>query len=168
MGLNSGIYKFVLVLHILCAIVGFGAVFLNGLYGAQVRAHPGPEGLAIFRANHLVSKVGEYFIYAVFVLGVLLVLLSDEVWEFSDTWVWGSMLLYAVGIGLSHGVVQPRLRKMEGLMEEMVAGGPPPAGATGPPPQVVQLQEHGRVIGIVGPTLDLILIAVLFLMIWKP
>ena len=33
MGINSGIYKLVLVLHILTAIVGFGAVLLNGIYG---------------------------------------------------------------------------------------------------------------------------------------
>ena len=65
-------YDIVLTLHILCAIIGFGAVILNGIYGAQVRAHPGPEGLAIFQANKLVSKIGTYFIYAVFVLGVLL------------------------------------------------------------------------------------------------
>jgi hypothetical protein len=156
------------VLHILSAIVGFGAVFLNGIYGAQVRAHPGPEGLAIFRANYLVSKIAEYFIYAVFVFGVLLVLLSDDVWDFSDTWVWSSMLLYIVGLGLSHGALQPRLRKMENLMTEMVAGGPPPAGATGPPPQVAQLQEHGRVVGMVSTALHVILVAVLFLMIWKP
>lgn len=38
-GLNSGPYKLVLALHIMCAIVGFGAVFLNGLYAAQVRAY---------------------------------------------------------------------------------------------------------------------------------
>lgn len=168
MGPESGIYKFVLVLHILCAIVGFGAVLLNGLYGAQVQAHPGPEGLAIFRANKLVSNVGEYFIYAVFVFGFLLVPMSDGVWEFSNTWVWASIVLYVIGLGLSHGALQPRLRTMEGLMAEMVAGGPPPAGASGPPPQAAQLQVHGRVVGMVSTVLHLIMIAVLFLMVWKP
>ena len=32
--INSGLYKLCLVLHILCAIVGFGALFLNGIYGS--------------------------------------------------------------------------------------------------------------------------------------
>ena len=34
-GVNSGIYKFLLVLHILTAIVGLGGVMLNGLYAAM-------------------------------------------------------------------------------------------------------------------------------------
>ncbi len=46
---GSDAYKIVLVLHILCAIIGFGAVFLNGLYGAQAAKYKGPEGLAITR-----------------------------------------------------------------------------------------------------------------------
>ncbi len=81
MGINSGIYKLVLVLHILTAIIGFGAVFLNGIYGQQARSRRGSEGLAISQANFLVSRIGQYFIYAVFIFGVLLVVLSDDVWE---------------------------------------------------------------------------------------
>ena len=38
---NSGTYKFVLVLHLLSAIVGFGAVFLNAIYGQQARGRKG-------------------------------------------------------------------------------------------------------------------------------
>lgn len=51
-------YDLVLLLHILTAIIGFGAVFLNGLYGAQVRARRGSEGLAILQANFLVAQWG--------------------------------------------------------------------------------------------------------------
>ena len=36
--IDGGLYKSCLVLHILCAIVGFGAVFLNGIYGQQMKA----------------------------------------------------------------------------------------------------------------------------------
>ena len=61
---GNDLYKVVLVLHIFCAIVGFGAVYLNALYGQRDPEAPGPEGLAIYDANFRVSKVGEYFIYA--------------------------------------------------------------------------------------------------------
>ena len=71
--IDGGFYKLVLVLHIFCAIVGFGAVLLNGVYGQQmkVRMQSGKvdEAIGIFEANELVSKIGEYFIYAVFVFG---------------------------------------------------------------------------------------------------
>ena len=42
---QSGIYRTILVLHILCAIVGFGAVMLNAIYGAESKKRPGPEGI---------------------------------------------------------------------------------------------------------------------------
>ena len=74
--INDDAYRIVLILHILCAIIGFGAVFLNGMYAAQAKSRKGPEGLAIAEANFKVSKIGEYFIYAVFLLGFALV--ADE------------------------------------------------------------------------------------------
>jgi len=127
----SDAYKIVLVLHILCAIIGFGTAFFNGIYGAQSAQYKGPEGLAITRANMLVSRIGEYFIYAVFVLGIVLVLIGDNVIDFGQTWVWLAMLLFLIAIGLSHGILWPSARRMIVLMEEMNAG-PPPAGGRRP------------------------------------
>ena len=53
--IDGGFYKFVLVLHILCAIVGFGAVFLNGIYGQQMKTRMQSgriaEAIGIFEAN---------------------------------------------------------------------------------------------------------------------
>ena len=170
MGINTGIYKLVLVLHILSAIVGFGAVLLNGIYGQQARARRGPEGLAITQANFLVSRIAQYFIYAVFVFGVLLVVLSDDVWNFGDSWITAAMVLYLLGIGLSHGLLMPNVRRIIGLQEELVAMGPPPAGAAAgqPPPQVVELEERGRRVGIVSTVLQVDLVVILMLMVWGP
>jgi len=160
-------YDLVLLLHVLASIIGFGAVFLNGLYGAQVRARRGPEGLAILQANFLVARVGTYFIYAVFVLGLVLVLMSDDVWSFGDTWIWLSMLLYVVGIGLSHGVQQPSVRRMITLMEETgAAGAQPPGGA--PSPQAAEMQELGTRMGATGAALNVLLVVILYLMVFKP
>jgi predicted integral membrane protein DUF2269 len=167
-GINSGGYKLALVAHILCSIVGFGAVFLNGLYGRQVKSKRGPEGLAIFQANELVSNVAEFFIYAVFVLGLLLVWLSDGAWAFGDLWVWSSIVLFLLALGLAQGVLRPALRRMERLMTELVIAGPAPPGASGPPPQVTQIGDLGRRVGLAGTALNLLLIAILFLMVWKP
>ncbi|HEX9505441.1 MAG TPA: hypothetical protein VGA62_05495, partial [Acidimicrobiia bacterium] len=115
---NGGFYKLFLVAHILCAIVGFGAVFLNGVYAAQMRKHPGPGALAIFEANFAVSHIGQYFIYGMFVFGLGLVGLSDSVWKFSQTWVWLATALFVVGLGLSHGVLLPAVKRMGVLMKE--------------------------------------------------
>jgi uncharacterized membrane protein len=140
-------------------------VFLNGIYANEMKRRKGPEALAIYEANWKVSKIGEYFIYAVFVFGFALLGLSDSIWKFSQTWVWLSVVLYIVGIGLSHGVVMPTVKRMGVLMREVLAG-PPPAG--GPPPQAGELEQLGQRLGVVGPVLNVILIVILFLMIWKP
>ena len=171
MGINSGIYKLVLVLHILTAIVGFGAMLLNGIYGQQARSRKGSEGLAISQANFLVSRIGMFFIYAVFIFGVLLVVLSDKAWSFSDSWIVAAIVLYVLGIGLAHGAAFPNARRMINLQEQLIAMGPPPASAGasgGPPPQVIELEERGRRAGIVGAVLSLDLVLILMLMVWGP
>ncbi len=166
---GSDAYKIVLVLHILCAIVGFGAVFLNGLYGQQAKSRKGTEGLAISEANELVSKVGEYFIFAVFLLGIALVLIGDDVWSFGDTWVWLSMLLYLLALGTSQGLMLPRVRRLIALQRELVAGGPPPADAPpGPPPQVVEMESVGKQVGLIGALLNLALVVLIVLMVFQP
>jgi uncharacterized membrane protein len=162
-------YNVVLTLHILCAIIGFGAVFLNGLYGQQAKARKGPEGLAISEANMFVSKIGEIFIVAVLIFGLALVVMSDDVWSFEQTWIWLAIVIYVLAMGLSQGVMRPRVERMVALQRELVAGGPPPADAPpGPPPQVAEMEKIGKQMGVIGLVLNLALIAVLVLMVFKP
>lgn len=171
MGIDSGIYKLLLVLHILAAVVGFGGAMLNGLYGMQAKQRRGAEGLAVVEANYFVTtKAAQPAIYLVFVFGVLLVVTSDDTWSFGDLWVSSAMGLYVLAIGLSHGVLLPNVRRMQALMGELVAmGPPPPQGVTaGPPPQAVELANRGRTVGAVGAVLNLLVVAILVLMVWKP
>jgi uncharacterized membrane protein len=166
---EGGLYKLFLVLHILCAIIGFGAVFLNGIYGQQIRARMRSgrvsEAIGIYEANLTVSQIGQYFIYAVFIFGFAVMGLSDSAWKFSQTWIWLSVVIYVVALGISHGVMMPTVKRMGVLMHE-VASGPPPAG--GPPPQAAEMAALGQRMGVVGPVLDLAMIVILFLMVWKP
>ena len=162
-------YNAVLLLHILTAIVGFGAVFLNALYGRAAERRKGVEGLAIAETNYDVSQMAGYFIYAVPVFGILLVLMSDDAYKFSEAWISLSFLLYIVGLGLSHGVLRPNVKQMHALMRELVAMPPAATGAaTGRPPQVDEIERRGRAVGTTGAILNLILIVILYLMVWKP
>ena len=78
LGSDSTLYGILLFLHIICAILGFGSLALNGLYGQQAAERKGPEGVAIGQANMAVSKVAEVFVYGVFVFGILLVLTAED------------------------------------------------------------------------------------------
>ena len=165
MGIDSGVYKLLFVAHLVSVIVGFGSLFFGSLYGAQARARRGQEGLAIVDAHHGVAHWAEGFLYAVPVFGILLVLASDDLWEFSDAWISLSFLLYFVIIGVLHGAHVPSMRRMN----ELMAGAAGAAGESpGPPPQVAELESQERRLAITTAVLDCLMVAVVVLMVWKP
>lgn len=166
MGLDSTGYKIVFVLHILSLIFGFGPFVLNGLYGAQAKKRPGVGGLAIGEATFEVGKVAQIVIYTVPIWGIGLLGMSDGVWEFSQLWVWLSLVLYVVAVGISHAVMKPSAKRMNVLAAEMVNAGGPPAG--GPPPQVVEMEGIGKKLAVGGTVLNLLLVTILVLMVFKP
>lgn len=162
----SGVYKLLLVLHLVAAIVGFGSTTIAAGYGLQAKKRRGREGLAIAEATYEVNeKVSQWFVYAVPILGILLVLSSDDAWKFSQTWVGLSMGLYIVALAIVHVVHLPNIRRMNALMAEVVNGPPP---AQGPPPQVAELEERGKRAGMIGGVLNLMWVAVVVLMVTKP
>jgi hypothetical protein len=168
-GTNSGIYKFVFVLHLLAVIIGFGSVVLGGVFGAKAKARGGREGVAVGEVTYEVGRQwSEWFIYAVPIFGILLVLLSDDEIKFSEPWISWSFLLYLVGIGITHAVHLPNIRRINQLAAELASGAPAGGGTGGPPPQVAELDARGKRAAAVGAVLNLLLVAVVFLMVWQP
>jgi hypothetical protein len=109
--------------------------------------------------------VGEKLIYLVPIFGIGLVGMSDKVWSFGQTWIWLSLVLYVVALGGSHAVLIPSHRRINELFRELLAVGSPSAG---PPPQVAEIEALGRRMAPVGATLDVILVVIVALMVWKP
>ena len=167
--INSDGYKLVLTLHILAVIIGLGTVFLNAIYGAQAKSRRGPDGLAIAQANLKVTEIAQYVIYTIPIFGIALVFMSKtdgiEIFKFSQTWVWLSLVLYIVALGLSHGLLLPAVKRMQVLMAEVIAAGPP---AGGPPPQAAEMEQLGKRIAPVGAVLNLLVIVIVGLMVFKP
>ena len=151
--MEFGSYQLLLVIHLITVVAGIGGVVLNGIYGAQAKKAGPNGGNAIVRANFAVSEVAEKFIYAIPVTGILMVLNDDYPWDFSDTWVWLSIVLYVVAVGNSHMNLKPSSRKMIELTQ-----GPP-----GP-----EMEAVGKRLGIAGTVNDLIAVALIVLMVWKP
>src|SRR5829696_1800736 len=160
-GLNSGIYKFLLVLHLIAVVVGFGSVMLNGVYAARAKRAGGREGVAIAEANTFVSdKVAELFIYAVPILGILLILVSDDVWKFDQKWISFSFLLYLIGIGLSHAMLRPSVKRLNALSAQL-ASAPPNPGAGGAPPEVAELEGLEKRVGAIGAALNVLVVVII-------
>jgi hypothetical protein len=156
----SGPYKFFLVLHILAVIAGIGSTVLNGLYGAKAKA-AGPNGGHIGRANFEVTMIAEKIIYLVPIFGIVLVFLSDDVWEFDQFWVYGSLVLFAVALGIAHGVMMPSTKRLLEVGAKLGSG-------QGGPADGAEMEALGKRLGMGGMTLNLLVVIIVVLMVWKP
>jgi uncharacterized membrane protein len=167
---TSGAYKFVLVLHLVSVIIGFGGITLVGFVGAASQQYTGREGQAVFDTSQRLGKVTELVIYAVPIWGILLLFLSKtggtHVFWWDQTWVSVSLAIYILTLGFVHSLHLPNLRRMGQLIAELNAS-PPPAGG-GPPPQVAELEERGKRAGLYGGISNLAWIVIVVLMVWKP
>ena len=166
---NSSAFKVVLVLHLVSAIIGFGGVAILGFVGAASQRRQGPEGQAVFDTAQDLSKICEYFIYAVPIFGIGLLSISTtrgvHVYWWDQTWVTLSLVIYIAALGFVHGLLRPNLKRMGVLMAEVNAG-PPSAG--GPPPQVAELEARGKRAGLYGGIANLAWVVIVILMVWKP
>ena len=159
-------YKIVLVLHILAVMVGFGGLFLNAAYGLQARARQGPGGLAIAEALYNVSrKWTEWFIYAVPILGIALVMMSEDTIKFSDLWVSASLGVYIVALGVLHALQFPNIKKMNLLMAELAGSGGRASGSTD---LVAELERRGKRSAFVGGLFNVLVVVAVCLMVFQP
>jgi hypothetical protein len=162
-GITSGPYRVVLLLHILCAIVGLGGVMLNGVYGAASRKAVGRGATALVHANATATKVAEFFIYAVPLLGFALIGMSDDAWQFDQTWIWLSVVFYAVALAISLGLLLPAFRTYVRTITEVEAG-----TVARSPAVDATLDGLAKKQAALGGTLHVITVVLLYLMIWKP
>jgi len=151
--MDFDLYTLLKIVHIVTVVAGIGTVVLNGMYGAKAKAAGPNGGIAIAQANFDVSKVAEYFIYAIPVTGILMMVVEDY-WEWSQTWVWLSIVLYVAALGISHGVMVPSSRRMIELM------------SSGPPNAETEALEKKLAGG--GTALNLLAVIIIVLMVWKP
>jgi uncharacterized membrane protein len=163
--ITDDFYKLLLVLHIVLVIVGFGGVVLNGVYGAQAQKRGGSEGLAITEANYFVStKISEICIYLVPLVGFALIGASDGAWTFSQTWVWLSLVLYVIALGITHSMILPSAKRLIVLQKELV-GAP---AAAGPPPQVAEIEQCNQRLALASTINHVFLLVIIVMMVFKP
>ncbi|MDQ6617949.1 MAG: DUF2269 family protein [Actinomycetota bacterium] len=162
-GLTGGLYRLLLLLHILCVVLGFGAVSFNGLYRVRARQRGGEAELVLLEENAYVTRTAEFLIYGVFVFGILVALTSKKAWEFSQSWLSVAMLLYLIEIGVVHGVIHRSERQYKTLLGQVNAAGP-----GGRPPEVTQLEQLEKRIRMAWNGFNLVFLVILYLMVFTP
>ncbi len=161
MGVNGTLYKILLFLHVACVIGGFGTMAANTLRAARSR-RIASDVADPTEVDPGISRVAEFVIYAVFILGLLVVATSRSAWKFSQGWLSASMALYIVALGVLHGIVrrsQKEYRRVAAGLTSAAAGG-------GRPPEVDRLDRLQQRIALGWALFDVIVLAVLWLMLF--
>jgi len=120
-------FEILVLLHVLCAIGGFGAVAYNGLYTSLAARRPDGGTSAVLEVNRLVSGLAEMLIYAALLFGVGAVAASHSTIKFSSPWVSAAFGVYLVALGVLHGWIRPNQRKHLEVVKRLEA---PPKPST--------------------------------------
>ena len=115
-------YDALVAAHVLCAVVGFGAVALSGVYGALARKpqatgeHDLPAGARGAAGDRPADEVARYFssrswaewlILPVPVLGAVALAMNPSKGDLADVWVLGGILVWSLAAALLVLVVRP-------------------------------------------------------------
>lgn len=160
MGTTSVIFRIVQLLHVLTAIVGFGGLIAHGAYNAKAFRAKAGEAAVLLRNTAAVTNIAHYAIYAMFVLGIVMISLSDGAISFGAAWISASFLIVIAVVGIAHGMVRPAIR---GLTER--------AEAIDPNTPLESDADAKALAGklAIGEGLTQVLLAIgLIMMIWQP
>ncbi|HEV2811153.1 MAG TPA: DUF2269 family protein [Acidimicrobiales bacterium] len=162
MGVSGGLYRFVLLLHILTVVVAFGSFMASAAYARLARERGGSEGVAINEASAAVTKrVSQGSFWAVPIFGILLVILSDGAIGFEEPWISLSFLLYIAAAALLVAVVIPTQRRTIQLDRKNLGGTSPGAGGG-------ERARLDKKLAASSGVFNVLFLAVLALMIFKP
>lgn len=144
--IGSTPYKIVLLLHILSAVVAFAPAFVWPIVNAQTRKR-GVKVPAEVSGQVPVNNVLIHgpALVAAGVFGILLIVMSEEVWEFSQAWISGAFVVWFALLGVLFGLLVPAERKAA-------------AGDA----------DAARKVSMFGGFVHILLLVMLYLMIFKP
>ena len=144
---DSGLYKVFFLGHMISFLVAFAPAVINPILAAKVKAD-GDMGSLGRLAGHQANMGRQIHFPALIALGafgIAMVITSDPVWSFGDTWVSLAFLVWLALCGVVSGVLLPAERKLA-------------AGDL----------EAEKKVAMAGQIATVLLLVMLFLMIWKP
>jgi uncharacterized membrane protein len=152
-------YQILLVLHVLGAIIAFGPTFAFPILGMMAAREPEHANFAVRATARISTWIVIPVALSMFITGFGMVGIGglDVVGE---TWLLVSIVLYFTSLAISIFVQAPTSRRMIAL-----SSAPRPAGATGPPPELMALARRQRLLGFV---LLAFVIVIVTLMTAKP
>lgn len=109
---HPALYDTLVALHVVSAVVGFGAVALSGIYGATAR-HPDRPGSAEEAGRYFRSPGrAEWLVLLVPFLGAGALASRPSGADFADTWVVAASIIWLAAAALLLGLVRPAERRI--------------------------------------------------------
>ena len=153
------LFPWLLLLHVLGAIVAFGPVFAFPIIGAMGGKEPQHANFAS-RVSAAISQQ-RVFPLAIFqgITGVGLILVTG-INFLATPWLLIAIVLYVITIGYNLFIQTPTSQKVI----EMTST-PPPPGASGPPPELLALIRRIQLGGMFSAVM---IVLIVILMVVKP
>jgi uncharacterized membrane protein len=156
-------FAFFLILHILAVLVAFGPTFAFPLIGGMVGKHPQYSAILTEVIDTIERRMTIPLAVIVPLVGVGLIYTGHfDLWK--SEWLIISIVLYMLTFFFA---VFVQTKNSAALVRSLrdIPPGPPPEGATGPPPHIASLVNKTRVGGMFLTTL---VVVILVLMVWRP
>ena len=156
------LFPYLLFLHVLGAIAGFGPSFVVPDHRRDGRRRSGEHGNFATRVSETISGRLVYPIGITLPItgAVMILVLGLDLTSKSNYWLGLAIVLYVIAYGYSFFVQRKTVERVVEL-----TSAPPPPGASGPPPELMGLVKRIQRGGMV---LTVLLLAIIFLMVVKP
>jgi len=155
------LFPWLLLLHVLGAVVAFGPTFSFSLIGAMAGREPQHANFATRITHAITDRLVIPVAVTMAITGVAMILVAGiNLAAAQYRWLGVAIVLYVVV--LSYGVLVQR-RTVERLIE--LTSAPPAAGASGPPPEVPAVVRR---VQLGGMFMGAGIVLILFLMVVKP
>jgi uncharacterized membrane protein len=151
----------VLLAHVLSAIVAFGPVIAFPVEAARAGRDPGDPGFKLLLSRMLEDRWALAFLVLQVGTGVLLIALAG--WDLAaprGRWLIASIGLYVVAIAVA-GVQRPRTRRLIELLAAPSGSGAPPGLAPDISALVASVQRSGAITSV-------LVVVIVLLMVVKP
>lgn len=155
---HPGFYDVLVALHVVCAVVGFGAVAVSGAYGAigrRARDATGVEEVRRFFSSRLPV---EHLLLVAPVFGVAAMAVRPGGRQFGALWAVAGLVIWVLAGALLLGVVRPSERAVRAAL---------PAGAGGTEPGPTLRTGATRLMWAAAAS-DALFVVALLLMVTQP
>ena len=122
---HPAVYDALVVIHVVCAVLGFGAVAVSGAYGALGRhAEPAPDTARDVERYFSSPARLEYLVLVAPVFGLAAVGVRPGGSEFGAAWALLGVVIWVAAGGLLTAVVRPAERRIRAAGREPARAAP--------------------------------------------